>query len=100
MQATKMGLQKQYQPVETYLIQSARKGNLAAFNRLASDYQDTAYNLAYYLLGDEKAAETATAQGVDNAYRMMKGYPGSSFRSWMLHCVLAACQDLIRSQPP
>ncbi|HVN52694.1 MAG TPA: RNA polymerase sigma factor [Anaerolineaceae bacterium] len=92
-----MGLQNYLQHVETSLIRSARQGDLAAFNRLAMDHQDSAYNLAYYIFGDEKTAETATTQGIVSAYQRIKSYPGSSFRSWVLRCVLAACQELSRA---
>lgn len=92
-----MGLENYLQHVETSLIRSARQGDLAAFNRLAMDHQDSAYNLAYYFFGDEKAAETATAQGITSAYRRIKSYPGSSFRTWILRCVLVACQELSQS---
>jgi RNA polymerase sigma-70 factor, ECF subfamily len=93
MQAINMGIQNQIQPGETFLVQSARKGDVAAFNRLALDYQDTAYNLAYYLLGSQEAAETATQRAMTNAYQNLKTYPGNSFRLWLLRCLLAACRE-------
>jgi DNA-directed RNA polymerase specialized sigma24 family protein len=42
---------------------------LSAFNSLALRYQDDAYTLAYYLLGDEKRAAEATQAAFSRLYR-------------------------------
>jgi DNA-directed RNA polymerase specialized sigma24 family protein len=42
---------------------------LSAFNSLALRYQDDAYTLAYYLLGDEKRATEATEAAFARLYR-------------------------------
>jgi RNA polymerase sigma-70 factor, ECF subfamily len=98
MQVAKMSIQKLKQPVEIGLVQLARQGDVAAFNRLALDYQDTAFNLAYYILGSTTAAESAIQAAINKAFHGLKVYPGDSFCAWLLRCVLVICRECERSQ--
>lgn len=82
----------------TGLITAAQRGDLTAFNRLARDHQDEAYTLAFYLLGDENLATSATQFAFLKAYQELRGYrlPGGprSFRTWLLRQVMTACAGL------
>ena len=47
---------------EPALIQDAQKGNLDAFNTLILHYQDSVYNTALRILGDEDQAADAAQE--------------------------------------
>ena len=81
---------------ESALIQSARKGNLDAFNTLVLTYQHQVYNLAYRIMGEEAAASDATQEAFISAYKNLKSFRGGSFKSWLLRIVTNACYDDLR----
>ncbi|MFN8596005.1 MAG: sigma-70 family RNA polymerase sigma factor [Anaerolineae bacterium] len=81
---------------ENALIQSARKGDLDAFNTLVLAYQHQVYNLAYRIMGDEAAASDATQDAFISAYKNLKSFRGGSFKSWLLRIVTNACYDDLR----
>src|SRR5512147_645207 len=81
---------------ESALIQSARKGNLDAFNTLVLTYQHQVYNLAYRIMGEEAAASDARQEAFISAYKNLKSFRGGSFKSWLLRIVTNACYDELR----
>lgn len=81
---------------ENALIQSARKGDLDAFNTLVLAYQHQVYNLAYRIMGEEAAASDATQEAFISAYKNLKSFRGGSFKSWLLRIVTNACYDDLR----
>jgi RNA polymerase sigma-70 factor (ECF subfamily) len=81
---------------EAQTIQSAKKGDLAAFNRLVMAYQGTAYNVAYRILGDANLAEDACQEAFLSAFTGIAKFRGGSFKSWILRIVTNACYDLLR----
>jgi RNA polymerase sigma-70 factor, ECF subfamily len=81
---------------ENALIQSARKGDLNAFNTLVLAYQHQVYNLAYRIMGEPAAAEDATQDTFISAYKNLKSFRGGSFKSWLLRIVTNACYDDLR----
>lgn len=81
---------------EGRLVAAARRGDLAAFNRLIAHHEQTAYCVAWWLIGAHTAAE-ATERAVLRASRAMGGYTGSSFRAWLLGHVLRACHEQYRA---
>ena len=81
---------------ENTLIQSARKGDVDAFNRLVLVYQHQVYNLAFRIMGEEASATDATQEAFISAYNHLKDFRGGSFKSWMLRIVTNACYDDLR----
>jgi len=81
---------------EAALIQSARTGDLNAFNRLVLEYQDMAFNLAARMLNDEDAAADVTQVAFLSAYRSLDSFRGGSFRAWVMRMVSNACYDELR----
>ncbi len=73
---------------------------LTTFNTLAMHYQDEAYTLAYYCLGDEISAENATQAAFDDLFKH-PDYQGEQFRYEMLRRVLEYCrrQMSLQNQP-
>lgn len=82
---------------EQALIRAARKGDLAAFNKLVLSYQSLAYNLSYRILGNSEAAADATQDAFVKAFRNLKQYRGGSFKAWLLRIVTNVCYDQLRS---
>jgi RNA polymerase sigma-70 factor (ECF subfamily) len=83
---------------EGALIQSARHGDLEAFNRLVLAYQDMVYNQAYRMMGEPQGAEDATQEAFISAFRKLSSYRGGSFKAWLLRIVTNACYDELRRQ--
>jgi RNA polymerase sigma-70 factor, ECF subfamily len=81
---------------EPALIRSAQHGDLDSFNSLVLAYQDSLYNTALRILGDEDLAADATQEAFLSAFRGLNGYRGGSFRAWLLRTVTNACYDELR----
>jgi RNA polymerase sigma-70 factor (ECF subfamily) len=81
---------------EEYLIQSARQGDLEAYNNLVIRYQERAYRLACSILWDEDAAEDATQMAFLRAYQRLHTYRGGCFKMWLLKIVTNICTDELR----
>lgn len=81
---------------EIGLIQSARHGDLDAFNRLVLAYQDVVFNQALRVLGDLHAADDATQEAFISAYNSLHSFRGGSFKAWLLRIVTNACYDELR----
>jgi RNA polymerase sigma-70 factor (ECF subfamily) len=83
---------------ETALISSAQAGNLEAFNRLVTAYQDKLFNIAAYLLHDDDSAADAVQEALILAFRGLNGYRGGSFSCWLVRILKNACYDELRRQ--
>ena len=81
---------------EAFLVQSARKGDLDAFNRLVLAYQDMAFNLAARMLSDPDIAQDVTQTAFLSAYRSLDSFRGGSFKAWVMRMVTNACYDELR----
>jgi RNA polymerase sigma-70 factor (ECF subfamily) len=81
---------------EVALIQSAKQGDLDAFNRLVLAYQDQVFAQAYRMMGETDAAEDATQEAFISAFRSIQSYRGGSFRAWLLRIVTNASYDELR----
>jgi RNA polymerase sigma-70 factor, ECF subfamily len=81
---------------EAGLIQSARRGNLDAFNALVLHYQDGVYSLAYRIMGESAAAADAAQDAFIAAFRRLDTYRGGNFKSWLLRIATNTCYDELR----
>ena len=68
---------------------------LSLFNQQILQCQDDAYTLAWYLLGDEGAAEAILQEAVETAFRRFSPHRGNC-RALILQLVLRMC----RQRPP
>jgi RNA polymerase sigma-70 factor (ECF subfamily) len=75
---------------ETDLIHAAQSGNLEAFNRLVTAYQDKSFNIAAYILHDDDSAADAVQEAFILAFRGLNGYRGGSFSCWLISLIAAA----------
>ena len=83
---------------EQALIQDAQGGNLEAFNTLILHYQDSVFNTALRILGDDSLAADATQDAFISAFKSIKSYRGGSFKAWLMRTVTNVCYDELRSQ--
>lgn len=79
-------------------MEAARRGDVAAFNRLVDAYQSLAYNVAYRTLGQAETAADATQDAFLAAFRGIREFRGASFRAWLLRIVVNTCYDCLRRQ--
>ena len=83
---------------ETALIKSAQSGDLDAFNTLILHYQDSVFNTALRILGDEDQAQDAAQEAFISAFQSIKSFRGGSFKAWIMRTVTNACYDELRRQ--
>lgn len=81
---------------EQALIQRALRGDLESFNALIVRYQDSAYTLAYRIMGDSHSASDALQEAFIIAYRRLGTYRGGSFRAWLMRITTNQCYDELR----
>ena len=83
---------------EPALLQDAQKGNIDAFNTLILHYQDSVYNTALRILGDEDQAADAAQEAFISAFKSINSFRGGSFKAWLMRTVTNACYDELRRQ--
>ncbi len=81
---------------ETRLIQAAQQGSLEAFNRLVLAYQDIVYRQAYWMMGEQEAAEDAAQEAFIRAYQSINSVYGTTFKAWLLRITTNVCIDMLR----
>ena len=81
---------------ESALIKEAQRGGLDAFNTLVLNYQDSVFNTALRILGDEDLAADAAQEAFLSAFRAINSYRGGSFKAWLMRTVTNACYDELR----
>ncbi|MCC6301003.1 MAG: sigma-70 family RNA polymerase sigma factor [Anaerolineales bacterium] len=83
---------------EPALITDAQHGNLDAFNTLVLHYQDSVFNTALRILGDEDQAADASQEAFISAFKSISSFRGGSFKAWLMRTVTNACYDELRRQ--
>jgi RNA polymerase sigma-70 factor (ECF subfamily) len=83
---------------EAEAIAAAQRGDLAAFNRLATAYQGLAYSVAYRTLQNPDSAADAVQDSFVKAYKAIAAFQGGSFKSWIIRIVANTCYDLLRTR--
>lgn len=81
---------------ENELIRIAQQGDVNAFNQLVLTYQDTAYTVAYRIMGETDAAADATQEAFISAFRKLHQFRGERFKPWLMRIVTNACYDELR----
>ena len=81
---------------EQALISDAQGGNLDAFNTLILHYQDSVFNTALRILGDEDQAADAAQDAFISAFKSIQSFRGGSFKAWLMRTVTNACYDELR----
>jgi RNA polymerase sigma-70 factor, ECF subfamily len=81
---------------EQALITDAQNGSLDAFNTLILHYQDSVFNTALRILGDEDQAADAAQEAFISAFKSISSFRGGSFKAWLMRTVTNACYDELR----
>ena len=81
---------------ENSLISDAQSGDLDAFNTLILHYQDSVYNVALRIMGDEFFAADAAQEAFISAFKSIASFRGGSFKGWLMRIVTNACYDELR----
>jgi len=81
---------------ELALISDAQAGSLDAFNSLVLHYQDSVFNTALRIMGDEDLAADASQETFISAFKAIKSFRGGSFKAWLMRTVTNACYDELR----
>jgi RNA polymerase sigma factor (sigma-70 family) len=70
------------------LVERAKDGDAAAYERLVRGQQEVAFRTAYLITRDASEAEDATQEAFVKAYRALGRFrPGAPFRPWLLSIV-------------
>jgi RNA polymerase sigma-70 factor, ECF subfamily len=86
-------------PSDQQLISRFERGDRAALEELFNRYRETAYRVAYRLLGNEADALDAVQEGFIKALTHLGGFEWrSSFKTWLLRIVSNAALDLGRQR--
>ncbi len=70
--------------------------NLDEFNELVIIYQDAVFRQAFWIMGEEEAAEDATQEAFLRAYQHFHTYNGGPFLPWILRITTNYCLDQLR----
>ncbi|GAB4541344.1 MAG: sigma-70 family RNA polymerase sigma factor [Anaerolineales bacterium] len=81
---------------EPALIHSAQQGDLNAFNALVLHYQDSVFNTALRIIGDEDLAADSAQDAFISAFKSLSAFRGGSFKAWLMRIVTNACYDELR----
>jgi RNA polymerase sigma-70 factor (ECF subfamily) len=81
---------------EQALIHDAQQGSLDAFNTLVLHYQDSVFNAALRILGDEDQSADAAQDAFISAFKNITSFRGGSFKAWLMRTVTNACYDELR----
>jgi RNA polymerase sigma-70 factor, ECF subfamily len=70
------------------LIERAKRGDVAAYERIVSEHQTIAFRTAWTITGSAADAEEAAQDAFVNAYRALARFrSGAPFRPWLLRIV-------------
>ena len=83
---------------EQALIHDSQNGSLDAFNTLVLHYQDSVFNTALRILGDNDLAADVTQDAFISAFKSITSFRGGSFKAWLMRTVTNACYDELRRQ--
>ncbi len=82
---------------DEFLVRSAQKGDLRAFEALVEKYQKKMLNLAFRMLGDYEEACDAVQEAFLSAFRAIRKFRGEAkFSSWLYGIVLNQVRNRLR----
>lgn len=86
-------------PTDAELVESCKRGNLRAYERLYQLHSARMKSLAFHLLGSRADAEDAVQETFLKVYRGVRGFEAqSSFATWLYRILINCCYDALRKQ--
>ena len=86
-------------PTEAELLESCKRGELQAFERLYKLHAARLKSLAFHLLGSRDDAEDAVQEMFLKVYRAVGNFESNSTVStWMLRILINCCYDILRKR--
>jgi RNA polymerase sigma-70 factor, ECF subfamily len=86
-------------PGDSILVQQAKSGDLAAFEKLTTQYERQVYSLALSMLRHPQDAEDVTQQTFLSVLEHLQGYrEESSFYTWLMRIATHAALKIIRKR--
>lgn len=74
------------------IVSRVLKGRTEDYQKLMQRHQDSAFRIAYRIMGRREEAEDAVQEAFLNAYRSLASYSGrNKFGAWMRRIVINAC---------
>jgi len=84
---------------DSRLIQSALKGNSAAYKRLMKKYHDAIYNFIYRMVHDKQQVEDLTQEAFIKAFQSLASFNEEyAFSTWLYKIATNNCIDYIRKR--
>jgi len=83
---------------ENILLEKAKGGDIHSFNELVLLYQESAYNVALRIMGDDAQAADVTQDAFISAYQSLGKLQHNNFKAWVLRIVHNKCLDQLRKQ--
>ncbi len=80
------------------LIESARDGDLGAFNDLVVCYQDQLFALVVRMVPDRDQASDCVQEAFFSAFRNLHAFRGGSVKSWLHRITINAAMDIQRAR--
>ena len=80
------------------LLESARAGDLGAFNDLVVCYQDQLFGLIVRMVPDRDQASDCVQEAFFSAYRNLQAFRGGSVKSWLHRIAINAAMDIQRAR--
>jgi RNA polymerase sigma-70 factor (ECF subfamily) len=94
---SKDGMIRSMADEDEFLVRSAQKGDLRAFEALVEKYQKKMLNLAFRMLGDYEEACDAVQEAFLSAFRAIRKFRGEAkFSSWLYGIVLNQARNRLR----
>ncbi len=85
--------------MEEALIESARQGDLDAFDKLVRLYERQVYNVALRFLGNPEDAFDVSQETFLRVFRTLSGFQGNaSFSTWLFRVENNICIDYVRKE--
>lgn len=87
------------EPTDEMLVERFRQGDQSAFELLVIRYEQTVYNLAYRLTGNQEDAFDLAQEAFLKVYRSLRRFRGqSAFSTWIYRIVINCFYDQVRKQ--